>query len=131
MGDLIPKTPSRDLDSYIATEIFGLAVARDENTGMWTSWHPKVPTRRYHMPHYSTVLEHSTGIVHWLQDRKFFLDSGTSMRNINEMIWRARFFRNPMKKPDFVEGLSLSHAICLAAIDCLEKYPKDLHTLPH
>jgi len=131
MGYLTSKPPSRELDSQIATEIFGLAISCDATTGIWTSWHPKVPTKRYHMPHYSTNLDHSSGVVHWLQDRKFFLDSGSFVRNDNEMVWRARFFRNPDHKPDHVEGLSLSHVICLAAIDCLDRYPDDFHTLPY
>jgi len=131
MGDLVSKLPGRDLDSFIAAEIFGLGVAYDKKEETWHSWHPRVPTKRYILPHYSSKVEHAMGVVHWLQDRKFFLDSGTSVRNINEMVWRARFFRNPDKKQDFVEGLTLAHVICLAAADCLLLYPEDIHTLPH
>lgn len=108
--------PGIELDRKVSHTVLGLEVEYDLKNRVWMCWHPHSKDRKHKLPKYSQNLDDAHRILVFLQDRKFFVDTRSSVGNEQYMTWKVRFFRDTKNKQEWVHGLTLPHAICLAAI---------------
>ena len=118
--------PGRDLDVEVAKKILKLQVWFDHDKQEWLCYHPAQKEQVVVLPQYSTNSDHAYTIVHELQKHGFQCHVGSDMEHggTGDIGFRSTFFKKTDKKVKAVYGKSLSHAICLAALQLLKREPK-------
>lgn len=106
--------PGRELDAYIAKNIFQYVIIFDSTKNDYFL----VDNKKYNkipLPEYSTKIEKAYEIVKFFKNKGFVCSITSEVRH-GKVHWYSTFLKS---EQDFntAEGVSLPHAVCLSSIE--------------
>ena len=112
--------PGRELDSEIARILFQYLVIYDSNMNEYFLSSSDM-TKKWAVPKYSTNVQFSHLVIKKMGEFGFNYSVESRLDENVGLYWRASFHTDVI---DFINGKSLSHAICLAALKVIRNIKK-------
>jgi hypothetical protein len=117
--------PGNLLDAEIAKRVFKYAViANADGTFSGFDLNSQKPAP---IPQFSIDLNRAHDVMNWFSNHGYIYNVGSTVNN-GQITWIASFVPRGQKDPIWSQGVTLPHAICiaaLAAIDRAEAPPKE------